>query len=101
MKIRLERTQPILALFIAFHLAFCLAYLQYNELIEIDILSPRHSFENPDQENLLPDHQGKAKIFIQGFSPAVCFLSFILIKQPSRFSFQIDPLDGRIPVLRC
>jgi len=98
---RAERIQSILAIFIAFSLAVCPAYFQYNSIVETDFLSPHHAFENRDQENLLADKQDKTKIFVQSFSPIISFSSLFSMEKLPRLSFQIFSFDQRISVLRC
>ena len=101
MKKRLRKTQPLLVIAIFFLLAVCPAYLQYNNLIEIDSLSPHPSFENLDQENSLADEQSKTKIFVLNPSPEI-FLLGIFFREPlPRHSFQMFSLDHPTGILRC
>ena len=77
------------------------AYLQYNDLIEIDFLSPDPTFENLDPDNLLTDKQERTEIFVPTFCPAISFFSFFYIGHLPRYSFQDFPSDRSIFVLRC
>jgi len=101
MRIRTERIRSSLSIFIAFLLAVCPAYFLHNDLSEIDFLSPRSGFENPDQENLQADKPDRAKIFVQSFSSFISISSFFSIGQLPRLSFQVYSVDRRISFLRC
>ena len=101
MKIRAEIIRSILLIFIAFLLAVCPAYFLHNDLAEIDFLSPHHTFENPDQENLQADKPDRIKIFVQSFSSFLSISGFFPIEQLPRLSFQIYSVDQPISVLRC
>ena len=86
---------------ICFLLAVCPAYLQYNDLTEIDSLSPHPSFENLDQENSLGDEQSKTKVFLLNPSPEI-FLFGIFFREPlPGLSFRIFSLDHPTAILRC
>jgi hypothetical protein len=101
MKKGLQRIQSTLIIFTALLLAVYPAYFQYNDIIEIDFLSPHHSFENPDQENLLVDKVNKTKIFVPSFSPAISFACFFSLAHLPDLSLQIFCLDKPTSVLRC
>jgi hypothetical protein len=101
MKHGLERIQAFGVMVIASLLIIYPIYFQYNDLIEIDFLSPGPNFENLDQENLLADEQNKTKIFVVGFSPEIHLFCFFCLGQLPRLSYQIISLDHPIPVLRC
>jgi hypothetical protein len=101
MGIRAERIRSILLILIAFLLAASPAYFLHNDLVEIDFLSPHHSFENPDQENLLADKPDIQKILAQSLSSFISISSFSSIEQLPRLSFDIFSADRRIPILRC
>ena len=96
-----ERIQAFVVIVIAILLIIYPVYFQYNDLIEIDFLSPTPNFENLDQENLLGDEQSKAKIFGIGFYPEICLFGFLCLEQLPRLSYQIISLDHPIPILRC
>jgi hypothetical protein len=86
---------------ICFLLAMCPAYLQFNDLMEIDCLSPHPWFENLDQENSLADEQSKTKVFVLNPSPEF-FLFGTLFGEPlPRLSYQIFSLDHATAILRC
>jgi hypothetical protein len=102
MKSRPRETQSfLLVIAICSLLAVCPAYLQYNDLIEIDFLSPHPSFENLDQENSLADDQSKIKVFVLNPSPEIFLLGIFLGEPIPRLSFQIFSLDHPTAILRC
>jgi len=96
-----ERIQSFLVVIISFLLMVWPAYLQYNDLIEIDFLSPDPAFENLDPDNLLADNHDKTKTFVPTISPAISFLGFFCIGTLPCHSFQIYFPDQPISVLRC
>jgi hypothetical protein len=101
MKTRPREIQPLLIVAIFFLLAVCPAYLQYNDLMEIDCLSPHPSIENLDQENLLADEQNRIKIVVLSFSPVISLFSNLSSEEIPRLSFQIFSLDHPTAILRC
>jgi hypothetical protein len=101
MNTRSREIQPLLILVIFFLLAVCPAYLQYNDLIEIDSLSPHPSFENLDQENSLADEQSKTKVFVLNPSPEIFLLGVFFPEPLPRLSFQIFSPDHPTAILRC
>jgi hypothetical protein len=102
MKSRRRKSQPfLLVTAICFLLAVCPAYLQYNDLTEIDFLSPHPSFENLDQENSLADDQSKIEVFVLNASPEIILLGIFFGEQIARLSFQIFSLDHPTAILRC
>jgi hypothetical protein len=84
-----------------FLLAVCPAYLQYNDVTEIDFLSPHPSFENPDQENLLTDEQSRTKIAALNFSPEISLFAILPSEPIPIASFQIISLELPATILRC
>lgn len=98
---RFERIQAFVVIVIVSFLIIYPVYFQYNDLIEIDFLSPIPNFENLDQENLLGDEQNKANIFTISFSPEICLFGYLCLQQLSRLCYQMISLDHPIPILRC
>ncbi len=91
----------LLVIAISSFLAVGPAYLQYNDITEIDCLSPHPSFENFDQENLLADEQSKTKIFVLNSSSEVFLLGIFFEEQfPSLFS-QVFSTHPTASILRC
>ena len=86
---------------ISFLLAVCPAFLQYNDVTEIDCLSPHPSIENLDQENLLTDEQSKTKIFVLNSSPEIFLLGISFREQIPRLSSQAFSPDQPTSILRC
>jgi len=101
MKSRPRKLQPLLVITLCSLLAVCPAYLQYNDLIEIDYLSPHPSFENFDQENSLADEQNKTQIFVLNSSPEIFLIGIFFRKPLPPRSFQISSLDHLTAILRC
>ncbi len=99
---RFRKVQPFLLVFaICLLLGVCPAYLQYNDLTEIDFLSPHPSFENPDQENLLSDDQSRSKISVLTFSPEISLFGYFFSEPISRVSFKIFSPVLPAANLRC
>ena len=96
-----RKIQPLLIMAISFLLAVCPAFLQYNDVTEIDCLSPHPSIENLDQENLLTDEQSKTKIFVLNSSPEIFLLGIFSSEPLPRLSYQIFSLDQPTAILRC
>ena len=90
---------PVIA--ICLLLAVCPAYLHYNDLMEIDSLSPHPSLENLDQENALADEQSKTKVFVLNSSPEFSLSGTFLRELLPCPSSQIFFLDHPTAVLRC
>jgi len=101
MKNGLKRIQPLLVIVISSLLVICPAYLQYNDLMEIDFLSLIPGFENPDSDNLLAYEQNKAKIFVSTLSPVISPIGISWMGQAPQFSFYILFPDRPFTVLRC
>jgi len=101
MKTRPREIQPLLIVAIFFLLAVYPAYLQYNDLLEIDCLSPHPSIENLDQENLLADEQNRIKIVVLSFSPVISLFSNLSREEIPPLSFQMFSLDHPSAILRC
>jgi len=101
MKSKPRKSQPLLVIAICSLLALCPAYLQYNDLIEIDSLSPHPAIENLDQENSLADEQSKTKILVLNSSPEIFLLGIFFGEPLPRLSYQIFSLDQPATILRC
>ncbi len=101
MKSTAKKFRGPLAAFISLFLVFCPAYLQYNDLIEIDFLSPGPSFENSDSENLTADQHYKFNLGLPVFSPDTIFADCSPLGEPLQLGFPILSLVQPIFVLRC
>ena len=85
MKNRPKKIYFFLAILISVLLIVCSVSAHYDELTEIDLLSSHPTFEHPDLEGLEADKQDRAKIFVQGDSPVICFSSSFSIDQLPHF----------------
>ena len=101
MKNKLEKIQSFLIIAISLFLVAYPIHFQYNNLSEIDFLSPDPALETFDLEDQLSDDQDKTKIFWQNSSPVISLFSFFCIGQLPCLSFQIFSLDQPTSVLRC
>ena len=100
MKFTAKKIQPFLATFISLLFLFCPAYLQYNDLKEVDFLSSHPSFENFDLDNLVADENGKTKVHGSIFSPLISSSDFCLMGQTSH-SYLTPSVAQPILALRC
>jgi hypothetical protein len=77
------------------------AYLRHANLSEIKFASSDLGFENPDQENRVPDNEKELK----AFGPTGLFTIFILgthlSERPSHLFSQILSLGQKTLILRC
>ena len=77
------------------------AYLRHANLSEIKFASTDLGFENPDQENRVPDDEKELK----AFGPTGLFTIFILgthlSERPSHLFSQILSLGQKTLILRC
>jgi hypothetical protein len=77
------------------------AYLQYNGLIELDILSPNSALENLDPDNLTADKPDETNIWATNISPSISFFAFSRKAHLAYLSFQTFSPDQPFSVLRC
>ncbi len=101
MKTRPKEIQSLLIVAVSFLMAVCPAYLQYNDLIEIDSLSPHPSFENLESENSLADEQSKTRVFVLNPSPEIFVLGIFFPEAIPCLFFQIFSSDHPAAILRC
>jgi hypothetical protein len=101
MKGRFRISQAPLVIAICFLLVVCPAFLLYNDLVQIDFLSPDLSFENLDQENSLVDGQSKSRI--SAFNPSPEFFLPGIFFSVALFCFSgwVFSAEQPVPVLRC
>jgi len=95
-----ERIQSSLVIIMSFLLVVWPAYLQYNDLIEIDFLSPNPTFENLDPDNLLADKQDKT-ISLLTIPTGISYFGLFGTGHLPCPAFQIFALDQPISTLRC
>jgi hypothetical protein len=98
---RPEGIQSFLVITISFLLVVWPAYLQYNDLIELDVLSPNSALENFDPDNLLADKHDKTNLSVTTISPPISFFIFFWVAHLAHLSFQICSPDQPFSVLRC
>jgi hypothetical protein len=96
-----EKIYFFMAILLSFLLVACLACADYDELIEMDILSSIPAYENPDLEGLKANKQDRDKLFVQSAFPVICFSSFFFIEQLPHFCSPILSSPRSMSVLRC
>jgi hypothetical protein len=101
MKIRFKSIRPFLAVYISLLFLLCPAYLQYDDLTEIDFLSSQPSFENFDLDNLIADKNTKTKVHVSISSLLISPLDFSSFGQSLHLSADVFSLVQPILVLRC
>ncbi len=86
-------------------LVFCLAYLQYDRLAEIRLLSPNLTLENfsedPEEEDLVMNPPDPLKEIISASLLNVSDLKTHSFKDSLRFPQQSFPFEHKISILRC
>jgi hypothetical protein len=101
MKKRLKIIQIFLVIPISLFILALPAYLRCTNLSATKFASSDLGFENPDQENGLPDNENELKVF----RPAAFFTIFLLgtnlSEQSSHFFSQTLSLCQKTFVLRC
>jgi hypothetical protein len=100
MKKRFERIQIFLVIAISLFILGLPAYLRCTQLSQTKFVSSDLSFENPDQEEWLPDNGKELKVY--GPSGFLIFLLGTNLFEQSSYLFpQALSLRQRIVVLRC
>ncbi len=93
--------QIFLVIAFSFFIMALPAYLRHTNLSETKFASSDLGFENPDQENRVPDNEKELK----AFGPTGLFTIFILgthlSERPSHLFSQILSLRQKNLVLRC
>jgi len=101
MKKRFKRIQFILVIAISLFILALPAYLRCTNLSETKFATSDLGFENPGQENGLPDNENELKVF----GPTAFFIIFLLgtnpFEQYSQLFFQVLSLRKKTFVLRC
>jgi hypothetical protein len=98
---RPERIKSFLVITIFLFLVVWPAYLQYNGLIELDMLSPNAAFENLDPNKLIAEKQEETNLLVSAVSPPVSFFGFSPIASLAYLSLHIFFSDQSFSVLRC
>ena len=101
MKKRFKSIQIFLVIAISLFILAFPAYLRCTNLSETKFASSDLGFENPDQENGLPDNENELKVF----GPTAFFTIFLLgtnlFEQSSHLFSQALSLRQKTFVLRC
>ena len=101
MKKRLKRIQIFLIIAICFFILAFPAYLRCTKLSQTKFVSSDLSFENPDQEEGLPDNEKELKVF----GPTAFFTLFLLgtnlFELSSHLFSQSVSLRQKTLFLRC
>ncbi len=101
MKNRSEKKYLFPTLLFSILLIACSSLGHYDELLEIDLFSFQHAFENPDVKGLASDKQNLPIIFVNSTSPEICFSSFFFINPlPHSFPSILSSFQP-ISILRC
>jgi len=101
MKKRLKGTQIFLVVAISLFILAFPAYLRCTHLSQIKFVSSDLGFENPAQEEGVPDNEKELKVY----GPITLFIIFLLgtnlFQLPFHFFPQALSFRQRIVVLRC
>jgi hypothetical protein len=100
MKKRLKRIQIFLAIAISLFILAFPAYLRCTQLSQTKFISSDLSFENPDQEEGLPDSEKELKVYGSSATLIIFHLGTNLFEQSRLFS-QTLSLRQKTFVLRC
>jgi hypothetical protein len=101
MKRRFKRIQIFLVIAISLSILALPAYLRCTQLSQSKFVSSDLSFENPDQEEGLPDNEKELKVY--GSSPhlIIFHLDTHLFEQSSHLFFETLSPRQKTSVLRC
>ena len=101
MKERFKRIQIYLIIAISLFILAFPAYLRCTRLSQTKFVSSDLSFENPDQEEGLPDNEKESK----GYGPSTLLIRFLwdanLFEQSSHLLPRSLSLRQKTSVLRC
>ena len=101
MKKRFKRVYFLFVIAISLFILALPAYLNSSRLSQAKLVSSYLSFENPDQEERLPDNEKELKVYGLSALLIVFFLSINLFEQSSHlFSRSLCPRQ-KTSVLRC
>jgi hypothetical protein len=101
MKKRFKSIQILLVMVISFFILALPGYLRSTNWSETKVASSDLGFENPSQENGLPDNETELKVFGQTAFFPVFLLGTNLSEQSSHLSCQAFSLHQKTFVLRC
>ena len=98
---RFKSIQILLVLAISLFILALPAYLRCTKLSQTKFISSDLSFENPDQEEGLPDNEKELKVYGSS-APLIMFhMGTHLFQQSSYLFFKTLPLHQRTVLLRC
>ena len=101
MKKRFKSIQIFLVVAISLFILALPAYLRCTSLSETKFASSDLGFENPGQENGLPDNENELKVFGPIAFFTIFLLSTNLFEQSSHLSRRTLSLRQQTSVLRC
>jgi len=101
MKKRFKRRQSFLAIVACFFILAFPAYLRSTRLSQTKFVSSDLSFENPDQEEGLPDNEKELKVYGPSTLLIMFFLGINLFEQSSHLFPRSLSLRQKTSVLRC
>jgi len=101
MKKRFKGIQFFLVIAISLFILALPAYLRCTQLAPIKSVSSDLSFENPNQEEELPDNEKELKVYGPSASLVISLLGTNLLELPFHLFPQALSLRQRIVVLRC
>jgi len=101
MKKRFRGIQIFLVTAISLFILALPAYQRCTQLSQTKFVSSDLSFENPDQEEGLPDNEKELKVYGPSTILIILLCGINFFERSSHLFFQIIPLGQRIVVLRC
>ena len=101
MKIRSKRIQIFLVIAISLFILALPAYLRCTELSRTKFVPSDLSFENPDQEEGLPDNEKELKVYGPSILLIMLLWGINLFGQTSHLFPRLFSLGLKPPVLRC
>jgi hypothetical protein len=101
MKKRFKRIQIFLIIAICFFILAFPAYLRCTQLSQTKFISSDLSFENPDQEEGLPDNEKELKVYGPSAFLTLFLLGTNLFEQSSHLFSQVLSLRKKTIFLRC
>ena len=101
MKKRFKNIQIFLVMAISLFILALPAFLRCTYLSQTKFVSSDLGFENPGQEEGLPDNEKELKVYGPSAFPSILVLNTDLFEQSSYMFPQVLSLHQRIVVLRC
>ncbi len=98
---KFKRTRIFLVIAISLFILVLPAYLRYTHLLQTKFVSSDLSFENPVQEEGVPDNDKELKVYGSSALLTIFLLGPNLFELPFHLFPQALSLRQRIVVLRC